>query len=159
MYNNLIIKERIKIITISELRQEVQGKSHSSLYHNRVEALIKTLDENNIIENLGGEYLFYPKNLWIERKGIELFFFSKHAIKICDIDSFYNVNIHTLSTKSLRKLELLNINKKSGNVELLIHVLNEEPIKLSNKKDTNDAWGSNFYNLILEIHAQLNEQI
>lgn len=81
------------------------------------------MDENNIIEKLGEGYLFYPKNLWIERKGIELIFFSKNAIKICEIDAFYNVNIRTLSTKGLRKLEL-STNKKNSIVGLVIHVLN-----------------------------------
>ncbi|MFP3415177.1 DUF3908 family protein [Bacillus sp. SIMBA_074] len=158
MYNNLIVKERIKIITHSELQKEFQREKGSSLYHHRVDALISSLDENNIIEKLGEGYLFYPRNLWVERKDIELFFFSNHSITICNIDKMYNIHIRTISTNSLRKLELLT-NTRNGSVELVIHILNEEPIRLSNHHDTNDAWRSKFYDLILEIHAQLSEKM
>ncbi|MFK4318492.1 hypothetical protein ABH946_001194 [Bacillus sp. RC145] len=116
------------------------------------------LDENNIIEKLEEGYLFYPRNLWVEKKGMELFFFVNDSIKICKIDAMYNVQIRTVSTKALSKLEL-TVTTKSRNAELIIRVLNEEPIRFMNFHDTNDAWRSKFYDLILEIHAQLSEKM
>ncbi|HFU7090016.1 TPA: hypothetical protein ACGN8S_005157 [Bacillus cereus] len=159
MYNNLLVRERIKFITLSELRKEAQinkGSPYSQHYY-KADALISFIDKNNVIDQ-EEERLFYPQNLGLESREIKLFFFSNDVIKICEIHTLFNVSILNISTKEVKKLELYT-NEKSGRVELVIHIKDERPIKLSNGKDTSASWRDACYDLIFEIYALLNRQV
>ncbi|HFU7090066.1 TPA: hypothetical protein ACGN8S_005216 [Bacillus cereus] len=142
-------------ITVTEVWNIASNKKHSSLHYATIANLIEKLECSGILKRIDEKHLFYPKKVFRERGDTELLFFSKDIITVSKINSFDNLTIRSFPTKNINRLELLNLSVDNSNVELVIHLLDERPIKLSNVKDTNIILSTKFYNLILDIYAML----
>ncbi|PFR51028.1 DUF3908 family protein [Bacillus cereus] len=144
----------MEFITVGELYS--LASKENSLYYKKVESLIETLDRSGILVTIDEEHVFYPKKLFCENENIELIFFSSEAIIVTTIDDYWNVTVQKFLNKDIRKLELVNLNIETVTVELIIHVNDQESIKLSNKKDTNTAWATKFFKKIVGIFAKFS---
>ncbi|MCU5668788.1 hypothetical protein OCB72_29635 [Bacillus cereus] len=142
-------------ITITEVWNIVSNKRYSSLHYAKIADLIENLECSGILKQIDEKHLFYPKKVFRERGDAELLFFSKDIITVSKINSFGNLTIRSFPIKDINRLELLNLSVDNSNVELVVYLLNERPIKLSNVKDTNIILSTKFYNLILDIYAML----
>ncbi|HDR6265247.1 TPA: DUF3908 family protein [Bacillus cereus] len=142
-------------MTLEKLKGWSSKERYSNGYYRKVYDLIETLSESGILQTLDKGHVFYPQNIFLEEEDIEFLFISERYISICNIDEQGDVHVQTLSLKEINKVELLKLNPEKRTAELIVYINNEEPIILSNEKDTNEHWGRKFYDLILEIYSVL----
>ncbi|PGZ34531.1 hypothetical protein COE50_06460 [Bacillus anthracis] len=142
-------------ITFPELWDIALEEKSFSVHYARVFSLMECLERSGVLKTIDADYLFYPKKIFRERGDGELLFFSKDTIMVSNMRVSGNLTVRTFLTKNIYKLELLNFNIDNLDVELIIHILDEEPIILSNIKDSSVNLRNSFYKLILDIYAKL----
>lgn len=153
--NNLPSLEEIKNIAFNN-----QFSSDNNNYYRRLykfaEILLDIPGIKKIEEQEAYLHHFYPKNLWIEEKNLELIYFTSD--KIIEIEMNQDteeVKINCHYTKDMLNTELTIINYREKVYQLVINFNNSHKLTLSTN-DAEDNWKRRFSEEILAIHKYLS---
>lgn len=120
------------------------GGIKSSQYSKLIFKLDEFIDSNKI-------QLFYPRNLFLEDKELEVFIFIDNKLIIGKNINAGRIEIKVLKLNDIRDLKSECTYYKDGFHRLTVTFTNNETLVFDSAEDTNESWRYSFENHIKEL--------